>query len=182
MWLSGGACPGLVREALNIITSIIITKMQRGAEKTMQRWRQRVEGRSHKPRGADSRQPQRLGETRVGAHREPLQGPWPPGSTLTLDSWPPELWAIYIYTHIHIHIHTHTYTDTHIYIYVYVCICKPTSWWQVAWQPQETDVWDLLASLLQPHSSSLTSNCQNEELRTRYSRLSPGQHQTRDQP
>ena len=123
MWLSGGACPGLVREALNVITSVIITKMQRGAEKTMQRWRQRVEGRSHKPRGADSRQPQRLGETRVGAHREPLQGPWPPGSTLTLDSWPPELWAIYIYTHIHthihIHIHTHTYTDTHIYI----CVC-----------------------------------------------------------
>ena len=129
MWLSGGACPGLVREALNIITSIIITKMQRGAEKTMQRWRQRVEGRSHKPRGADSRQPQRLGETRVGAHREPLQGPWPPGSTLTLDSWPPELWAIYIYTHIHthihIHIHTHTYTDTHIYMCMYVFVSQP---------------------------------------------------------
>ena len=88
----------------------------------------------------------------------------------------------YIYIHTHTYTHTHTYIHRYTYIYVYVCICKPTSWWQVAWQPQETDVWDLLASLLQPHSSSLTSNCQNEELRTQYSRLSPGQHQTRDQP
>ena len=53
-----------------------------------------------------------------------------------------------------------------------------TEFW---WQPQEADACGLLVSLLQSRASSLTGACQNEELRPRYSRLSLGQHQARDQ-
>ena len=70
-----------------------------------------------------------------------------------------------LYTYIDTYIYTYIYIYTHTYIYMYVCVyiysCKPTSWWQVAWQLQETR--GLLVSPLQPHSSSLTSNCQSEE-------------------